>query len=108
MKTKPKAAWIESSDRCTLYGNPTRPPEQPTDAQSESDLRDYLTKAFTVEDLRHALYNEREKTSQVIRKLVAQRDELLAALERVLDVITGDQAAELGVYAAIAKCEASK
>ena len=35
--------------------------------------------------------------------LIAAAPELLEALESVLDVITGDQAAELGVYDAIRK-----
>lgn len=36
-------------------------------------------------------------------RLIAAAPDLLAALERVLDVITGDQAAELGIYDALAK-----
>ena len=36
-------------------------------------------------------------------RLIAAAPEMLEALHRVLDVITGDQAAELGVYDAITK-----
>ncbi len=109
-QTKILGHWHESKGVNTPeHHNKAQHSPLPWQVGDRSRYRTYvLSNGLEVCELLKPDRNERIADAKLIVRAVNHADKLAEALQRTLDVITGDQAAQLGVYEALAAYEAAQ